>query len=224
MSSQDDRLSTPSYLHRLLKHLSLDWVSLALDLIHHLRRILCSKASGAYEILDYEATLDLLDATGKTALFKKRLQVKFLQNNVIAFEDYAWGDGEILADYRCAPGVVVDKYREGDRWTVLISLRESKSSGDIEEFHIERIERKTFTKTEEWLQTEIRRRTRRLRMNIIFPKQRRCQRAVLVQRKFNRTTVLGPEHFRTLPDGRQLVTWETNHVTAYDIYTVKWQW
>ena len=43
-----------------------------------------------------------------------------MQNNVIAFEDYAWGDGEIFTDYRCSPGVVVDKYQEGDRWSILI--------------------------------------------------------------------------------------------------------
>jgi len=224
MSSQDDKLSPPSFLHRLLKHLSLDWVSLALDLINYLRRILCSKSSGPYENLDYEVTLELLDTIGKTAVFRKRQRVKFLQDNMIAFEDYAWGDGEILSNYKCVPGVVVDKYREGDRWNILISLRESKSSGDIEEFHIERTEKNTFVKAEEWLQTEIRQHTHRLRMNVILPNKRRCQRAVLVQRKSNRAIVLGAEHIRSLPDGRQLLSWETNHVQAYNIYTLKWLW
>jgi hypothetical protein len=224
MSSQDDKLSPPSFLHRLLKHLSLDWVSLALDLIHQLRHILCSKPTGPYENLDYEVTLELLDTTGKTAVFRKRQRVKFLQDNMIAFEDFAWGDGEILSNYKVVPGFVVDKYLEGDRWNILISLRGSKSSGDIEEFHMERTEKNTYLKAEEWLQTEIRQRTHHLRMNVILPNKRRCQRTVLVQRKSNQAIVLGAEHIRSLPDGRQLLSWETNHVQAYNVYTLKWLW
>lgn len=80
-----------------------------------------------YEILEYESTLELCDTKGSTAIFQKRQRVKFLQNNIIAFEDYVWGDGEIMADYKCSPGVVADRYQEGDRWNILISLRETKS-------------------------------------------------------------------------------------------------
>lgn len=224
MGNQNDDRAWPSVLRRLFDAFSLDRISLVLDLAQRLRRILCSGPNELYEILDYAASVELLDTTGRRAVFKKRQRVRFLQDNIIALEDYAWGDGNILVDYRCTPGVVVDKYREGDRWNILISLRETRGAGDIEEFHIERTEKNTFTKTEEWLQTEIRHRTRRLRMSIIFPRKRRCRRAVLVQRKFNRTTVLGLEHFGTLPDGRQLITWKTSHVDAYDIYTLKWLW
>lgn len=224
MNSPNDRPSLPGLLRKLFKNLSLDWISVLLDIGTYLRGFLCAQPTGPYEILDYESTLELLDISGKIASFRKRLQVKFLQNGVIAFEDYAWGDGEILADYKCVPGEVVDKYREGDRWNILVSLRESKSIGDTEEFYIERIEKNAFTMAEEWLQTEIRRRTRRLRINIVFPKERRCLRAVLTQRRSNRAHVLGSEHIRILPDGRQIVTWETKDMNAYDVITLKWQW
>jgi hypothetical protein len=224
MSCQDEQPQTPSLLRRFLRNLSLDWLSLVLDIALHLRKYICSNPTGPYEILDYEAMIELLDTKGKLALFKKRQRVKFLQNSIIAFEDYAWGEGDILTDYTCSPGIVVDKYQEGDRWNILISLRETKSIGDIVEFHIERRERNTFTKPEEWLQTEIRRRVRRLQMNIVFPKGRHCTRATLAQRTANKATTLGPEHFHTLPDGKQLVSWETNHVRGYDIYTLKWKW
>lgn len=49
-----------------------------------------------YEILDYESTWEMLDTEGRMAIFRKRQRVKFLQNNIIAFEDYAWGDGKYL--------------------------------------------------------------------------------------------------------------------------------
>lgn len=224
MSSQDEQPQTSSLLHRLLKNLSLDWLSLAFDLTKYLRKWLCSSPSGPYEILDYESTFELVDTAGKTVIFKKRQRVEFLQDHIIAFEDYAWGDGKIFEDYKCSPGVIVDQYREGDRWNILISLRETKNRGDIVEFYIERKIENGFTKAEEWQQAEIRRATRHLRMNVIFPKKRHCQRAVLIERKSNQVLVLSAEHFTILPDGRQLVTWETTHVRSYNVYTLKWKW
>jgi hypothetical protein len=50
---------------------------------------------GLYEVLEYEATLELEDQGGKRATFKKREKVRYLQDNIIAYQDQAWGDGEI---------------------------------------------------------------------------------------------------------------------------------
>ena len=46
----------------------------------------------------------------------------------------------MFGEYKCLPGVEVDRYQEGDRWNILISLRETKSSGDIEDFYIDDLE------------------------------------------------------------------------------------
>ena len=67
---------------------------------------------GLFEVLDYDSTLELLDGAGEMAIFKRRQKVRFLQDHILAFQDYAWGDGDVLADYRIAPGEVVDCYRE----------------------------------------------------------------------------------------------------------------
>ena len=150
--------------------------------------------------------------------------MRFLQDNIIAFQDYAWGDGEIFADYRCSPGVAVDRYQDGDRWNILISLRETKSRGDIIDFRLERTIQGGFTQHEEWYQAEIRHSTRRLRLAVIFPKERLCQRAILHERKHNRTQILGPEHLVQLPDGRQLLAWETTQVHHLEVYTLRWYW
>lgn len=214
---------SPTLLRTLLSLFSLGQLSALLDLAQIVRRLIPGN-SDPYEFLEYESTLELLDIKGKTALFQKRQKVKFLQDHIIAFEDYAWGDGDVMTDYRCSPGVIVDRYQEGDRWNVLVSLRESKSKGDIEEFTIERKEIDSFTNPEEWQQIEIRRKTHRLIVNIIFPKGRFCQRATLNRRNQSRVTVLGPEHFHLLPDGRQRLTWESTKVHAYDLYTFRWRW
>ena len=215
--------SPTSILSALTSLLSLSTLSSVVDFYQKIQQWLPGNSS-PYEFLECESTLELIDPQGTTALLSKRQKVKFLQNHIIAFEDFAWGDGDVMVDYRCSPGVIVDRYQEGDRWNVLISLRETKNKGDIEEFTIERMEINTFTKDEEWQQVEIRRRTHHLQVNIIFPKERLCQRATLTQRTQSHVTVLGPEHFHRLPDGRQRLTWETKNARAYDIYTIRWRW
>jgi hypothetical protein len=209
-------------MRRMLAGSSLSWVAPLLDLLHSLRRLVTyPQEEGLYEFLVYDATLELLDVKGQTAVFRKHQQVKFLQNN-IAFEDVAWGDGDIFARYQVAPGVVADRYREGDRWTVLISLRETKQRGDVQDFHIERRVRNGFTKAEEWQQAEIRHRTRYFRLAVIFPKARPCRAATIRLRRHRQTIPLGPACFQHLPDGRQMVRWTTRNVTPLEIFTLGW--
>lgn len=179
---------------------------------------------GAFEILEYDSTLELLDTCGERAHFKKRLRVRFLQDNVIAFQDYAWGDGEIFLQYRCAPGKIVDRYREGGRWNVLISLRETKNAGDVEEFHIERKLRGSFPASEGWWETSLRHRARNAKVSVVFPPERTCKEAMLVERHRNRTTLLDAKYFETLPDGRQVLTWQSDNVKRFETYMLKWRW
>lgn len=179
---------------------------------------------GLFEVLDYDSTLELLDGAGHLAIFKRRQKVRFLQNHIIAFQDYAWGDGDVLADYRIAPGEVVDCYREGERWNILVSLRKTKNRGDIEEFHIERTVHHGFTQTVEWRQTAIWLTTKRIRLEVIFPKERPCRRASLVQRSTNRTIELDGDYVQWLPDGRQMIAWEKQNPPKAEVYTIRWEW
>lgn len=182
-----------------------------------------NKNQGIYEILDYETTLEL-STSGKTATFLKRLKVKFLQDNTISFQDYIWGDNDTLSSYSCKPGKVVDWYQEGDRWNILISLLQTKSRGDIEEFFIQTKIKNGFTKREEWQQQEIRHKTRRLRMTVVLPKRRYCTQAIIKQRSTHKSTELGPEHFGEMADGRQVITWETKDIEPLEVFTLWWEW
>ncbi len=217
--------SVTGFLHGISAHRIWNWVQLAVDMsfsFSQLGQLL--RKDGVYEILDYDSTLELMDERGKMAVFRRTQKVKFLQDNVIAYQDHAWGDGELFVEYSCSPGVAVDEFQDGDRWTVLISLRETKNKGDIVDFYISRIVRDGFTKDDEWRQTEIQFPTRRLRMSVIFPKERWCQRAVIQEKTRNRTLILGPAHFMHLPDGRQILTWEKKRPAQHETYTLKWQW
>lgn len=216
-------LSTGLALRNLLDFLTPDFLRSLLLLYKNLNAFI-QKERGLYEILEYESILDLLDERGKVARLTKRQRVKFLQDSVLAFQDYGWGDGETFASYTCSPGVVVDRYQEGDRWNLLISLRETKNSGDVEEFHIERCIKGGFTGQEEWSQVEIRHKTRCLRMRVIFPKGRPCRSARLITRSRHTSRTLGPEHLHELPDGRQQLIWETRDIKQMEVYTLKWRW
>ena len=147
-----------------------NWKSFVPRFFRFLRQLTKRKRSNAlYEILDYDVTLDLTDPTGAQAIFKRKQKVRFLQDHVIAYQDEAWGDGEVVAGYKCSPGAPVDMFRQGNRNLILISLRETKNRGDVLEFSIERTVKNGFTNEEEWLEVETRYPTKHLRVQIVFP-------------------------------------------------------
>lgn len=213
------------FLRSVIPKVAADWLVVLTQAWRLISKWLREDAtSGTYEVLDYDATLELRDRRGKVAIFKRREKVRFLQDHVIALQEWVWGDGELLADYRCSPGVPVDRYRDGLKQVILISLRETKGRGEVLEFNSERKIKDGFTTESEWFQIELNYKTRQLRMATIFPKKRPCKRAVLVERNRNRTAVLGRSHFSRLPDGRQVVSWEVRNPLINELLTLKWDW
>ncbi len=177
-----------------------------------------------YVVIKHEAELELLDPEGATAIYRKRQKVRFLQNNVIAYQDQAWGDGDIFADYKVSPGVAVDRYREGHLHHVLISLRGARHRGDVEEFHIQRTIKNGFLEPVETFQVEINHKTRQLSLRLIFPPDCYPQSVRLIEQNFNRAQVLDGAHRRTLPDGRHQFEWHTNRPRLFESYILRWEW
>ena len=179
---------------------------------------------GTYEVLEHRVTLELKDTKGKKAIYRKHQRIRFTQDNVIAYQDKAWGAGEIFADYKCSPGVAVDRYKEGHRWRILISLRETKNKGDEETIHIERTILNGFTRSGENWQTDVDHRMHKLSVSVIFPKRRHPKKADLIEQNTCRTTPLDHRHFHTLPDGRCQVTWKKNNPKLFERYLIAWEW
>ncbi len=207
----------------------LKYLKAALDLIIELdllRRI--SRVSFGipkmYESLRYESELELVDGKGAKAVFRKFQKVRFCQDNIIAYHDLAWGDGNIFADYQCSPGKAVDHYREGNIYHILISLRETKNRGDVEEFYIKRTIRNGFRRKREYYQNRVNHPMRYFSTAVIFPVERPPRQVAIIERNRNRTIELGPEHIQLLPDGRQKVIWETSHPRLYETYSIRWDW
>jgi hypothetical protein len=179
---------------------------------------------GLYEVLEYESTLELLDSSGKLARYSKRQQVRYLQNNIIAYQDQAWGDGEILVNYRCSPGVPVDRYKLGHKTLILISLREIKQLGDMDEFNIQWEMKNGFRQAQESWETEISHTTRKAKIQVIFPQDRPPTRAIFIEASRQLGKIALNENRRQLPDGRWQVTWEIHRPRLSERYILKWSW
>jgi hypothetical protein len=136
---------------------------------------------GLYEVLECESTLELRDRKGNRATLKKREKVRYLQDNVVAYQDQTWGDGEILLHCRCTPGIPGDRHRSGYKTYILISRREVKDKGDVDEFNIEWGIRQGFLRRAEQWETHVTHRTERLKINVVFPRPRPPRHAVLVE-------------------------------------------
>jgi hypothetical protein len=211
------------YLIQLLK--GLPWGSILVELLQQIFKLFTQPVSqGMYEVLEYESTLEILDGKGKRARFTKRQKVRYLQDNIIAFQDQAWGDGEILLNYRCSPGVPVDQYRLGHKTLILISLREAKQRGDLDEFHIEWGIVDGFTRQEEQWETEISHTSRKLKVTLLFPKKRLPKQVVLVESDIQKTQALESGQQRRLPDGRWQVSCEIQNPKLNERYILKWSW
>jgi len=181
-------------------------------------------AKGVYEVLDYESTLEIKDRSGIQATFKKRKKIRYMQDDVIAYQDYTWGDGEILLNYRTNRGKPVDRYKSGYKTYVLLSLREVKNRGDIDEFNIQWNIRRGFLKEDGFWGADVSQPMKHLNINVIFPKTRPPHQLSLEESNRRRTYSLGKEALQTLPDGRWLVTWETNQPRLHELYVLRWIW
>jgi hypothetical protein len=203
----------------------LPWFELFGEAIRVGRQLISGLATeGTYEVLDYSIRLELKDPQGRMALISKRERVKYLHNNIIAFQDQAWGDGKILQNYKCTPGVPVDKYRSGYKTHILISLRDVKNRGDIDEFNIHWGIRNGFLSPTGFWGTDVDHRTDIARVKVIFPKNRPPIKASVFEKNLKRVNTLGNESFSYLPDGRCLLSWEKPKPRRYEQYILRWEW
>lgn len=201
-----------------------DWAKVILQGWQLLNKIFAEEAVGLYEVLDFEHELELLDPHGHAAIYRKRETVRFLQDFVTAYQDQAWGLGNVFAEYKCSPGTPVDRYRDGHKWRVLISLRETKRRGETMKISIDRTVRGSFKGTTGWSETEISHRTRRFIASVTFPKSRPSKTAHLIEQNAGRVTPIKPGNIQFLPDGRQRIFFESRKPVLFETYTLKWTW
>jgi len=208
----------------IISSLGLPWFKVINNLMAGWNLLQVRFRKGLYEVLDYEATLELKDKRGKRACVRKYEKVRYLQNNIVAFQDQAWGDGKVLINYRCTPGFPVDTYRSGYKNYILISLREVKNRGDVDEFHIDWEIHQGFLRPTGFWASEISHYTDKIKMRVIFPKTRPPLHATILEKNHQRTLTLSKDSFLHLPDGKWEVTWERIRPRLYEQYILSWEW
>ena len=178
---------------------------------------------GMYEVLDFQTTLVIHDPRGRSATLTKYEKVRFLQDNIIAYQDQGWGDGKILQNYRCSPGVPVDVYRVGQKTYVLISLRALKTKGEVTEFNIQWNMKNGFLEPTGFWCTDINHSTNHIKIQVIFPKSKPHQKVFIVETNGQIEKSL-EKGISLLPDKRYQITWEKDNPRLYEHYVMKWTW
>jgi len=223
MSDEPSKSSIVDKLTNLLKQLP--WADILIELYQYLKKHIEDRwPKSPYEVISYESTLELHDAEGKHATFTKREEVRYLQNNIIAYQDQAWGDGEILVDYRCTPGEAVDCYRTGHKWHVLISRREVKNKGDTDVYNIEWQIRNGFLKPTGYWETHITHPTKQAEIHIVFPKERHPKHICFLETNRRRSRQMPMDNRCKLPDGRCRIIWQVKNPRLHETYLIQWEW
>jgi len=207
------------------KGFNLSWFQLFIKFLDPIiSLIIKSHGREVYEVLEYESTLELKDIRGERASFRKRERVRYLRDNIIAYQDQAWGDGEILLNYKCKPGYPVDRYRPGKKTYILISLREVKNRGDIDEFNIQWNIKNGFPRKTELWETTVNHPTKNLKINIIFPQKRPPLEVLLIEGAPQKSKNLDESNQHQLPDGRWVVSREITRPRLHESYSFQWHW
>ena len=97
MSQKDQNSKLSGIVQWFPTVLGLPWFEIVGDLWKLGKKVIRGLSNeGIYEVLEYETTLELHDSKGKKATLKKREKVRYIQDNMIAYQDQAWGNGDIL--------------------------------------------------------------------------------------------------------------------------------
>lgn len=227
MENKEEKSTIQKIIQTTNDILRIPWLqifNLVLGLSEKITPLFKHQPQGLYEVLDYETTLEIHDRQGRKATVNKRQKVLYLQNHIIAYQDHAWGDGEILIDYKCTPGVPVDRYQFGHKTITLISLREEKNKDDIDDFHMIWNIKGGFSKETESWETVILHKTNMVKVNLIFPASRPPLLVFLNEGNHREPRLLGENTKKQLPDGRWQVTWQRFKPKVYQEYLLEWKW
>src|SRR3990172_225425 len=181
-------------------------------------------SEGMYEVLEYESDLEILDVRGKNAIFRKRMVVRYLQDNIIAFPDFGWADGKGPLEYKVTPGIPVDRYKSGHRTHVVISLRENKYKGDVDEFNVEWKIKDGFLRKDAFWQTDISHKFGQIAVNLILPKERRPYHVFVEEANRKGKYTVSKENIKKMPDGKWHISWSLASPHLYEQYILRWVW
>jgi tetratricopeptide (TPR) repeat protein len=191
-------------------------------------RLLKDSHSRGYEILEQDHEWDLTRPDGSLAIHRKRLRLRYL-NQTISIVDFAWGDGNLFAEYSCEPGRIVDRFLADHQLWVLISLGGVRRRGQEEEFTFRRAITDGFLTQTEWIEANSLE-GGRASLKLVFPKHRPPE-SVSVVRRRDSLLPWRRERFEQLPASaleevaeRRVLNVRTGSFSGETALQVKWTW
>lgn len=186
-----------------------------------LRQLIAPEDPGRtpYEILEYDATLHLREASGFFVRMMRRQKVRFLQEGVAGLLDHAWGDGFVLSIYDNDAGPLAGAIWDEGRWHLAHRLPRPMHAGETFEFNVERSVLAGFMGRSEWLETILDHPSRSYRQRILFPAERPCRGAQLV---YGDKTE--PLSIRPLASGQTELRFRVTRPKVNRSVTVHWTW
>lgn len=190
-------------------------------------RLLTTSRSRGYEILGQEHEWDLVRPDGSFVIHRKQLHVRYL-NRAISVVDFAWGDGNLFAEYSCRPGRVVDRFIVNDQLWVLISLGGLRQRGEVETLEFKRAITDGFVGQTEWVQLQ--ELEGRVSIRLVFPKERGPEGVEIIRRgrsRFGRITerrtAVAPAQLDSVSE-RQVLTVKHQRPSRNTSLVVRWKW
>lgn len=179
---------------------------------------------GLYEYTHAEDVWDIEDRDAHTVTLTKTRTVKYLQNEVFAIRDFAWGTGAVSgAQVIEGPGDAVHDYtRDEQEHTIILldGIRGRRS--DPDHFKFRRVFADSFPDRTESVVAEVVNATGRIAVTVRFPPDRPPTSAWLTRREAG---IVEEEPIVPRPSGgRQQVTWTTDRPRRFASYRIYWKW
>jgi len=181
-----------------------------------------SKGAGyTYEVLEYDARIELLGIDGRSARYTRMERVRFLKDTSTVY-DHGWGNGIAFAEHDVSHGKFTDKKLIGSRLRSAVRLPELQRKGDELAFTFERLLQNGFEAPSEWwLEAELYHPTRHITLTVLFPSSRPVRSARVVTLENPGGTVL---RLGRTPDGRQSISYQEENPRVGQRFTVLWDW
>jgi hypothetical protein len=91
-----------------------------------------------YENVDFAATIEVLDQNWTAARYTRKQRIRFNEDGVTTFFDFAWGEGVLFANYNPHSMRIIDAFPARKGYIVALALPRKFYKGEVFEVVVER--------------------------------------------------------------------------------------
>jgi hypothetical protein len=186
-----------------------------------------------YDSIRTKTEWEILDPEGQRSVLRQNRTIKFRQNDVMVIREYVWGDSYYngtrpqIDDFYVKPGTILDIYREGGRFVILIALDKTYNDGEELDYHFERKELNAFTRNKEWVEFQPFTNSKYDEIVVTLPDERKIKKVIARFRHgdYSQVYELGENNFLfEILENKQRISWKIQNAIPRSSYFVEWEW